>query len=186
MLILDASFRAFLLTISVQTQLRLDAFFRMEQQEKHAIRSQRLRRAVTCMKRKEREGEEDEEEETPSPPRSKRGTAASKSPKSGEEERTTEAEGGFLGSEFIFEPRRSPVKDVSSTPQESSSVKAPPSARTQRRGSSSSSSGDNSDGGDTVAMVTARSVFDGSRRGRKAKSARGRGSARGKGKGRKV
>lgn len=190
MLKVNTSFRALLLTILVQTQLRIDAFFRMEQQEKHTIRSQRLRRAVTCMKRKEREGEEEEEEEeeeTPSPPRSKRGTAASKSPKTGEEEeRRAEEGGGFLGSESIFEPRRSPLKDVSSSAQESISVKAPPSARTQRARSSSSGSGDDSDGGDAVAMVTARSVFDGSRRGCKAKSIRGRGSVRGKGKGKKV
>uniref|UniRef100_A0A3B5KU53 Excision repair cross-complementation group 5 n=1 Tax=Xiphophorus couchianus TaxID=32473 RepID=A0A3B5KU53_9TELE len=46
-----------------QTQLRIDSFFRLEQQEKQAIRSQRLRRAVTCMKRKEREGGEGESSE---------------------------------------------------------------------------------------------------------------------------
>ncbi|XP_045062722.1 LOW QUALITY PROTEIN: DNA excision repair protein ERCC-5 [Coregonus clupeaformis] len=40
-----------------QTQLRIDSFFRLEQQERQAIKSQRLRRAVTCMKRKEREEE---------------------------------------------------------------------------------------------------------------------------------
>uniref|UniRef100_UPI001EAF37D5 DNA excision repair protein ERCC-5 homolog n=1 Tax=Oncorhynchus gorbuscha TaxID=8017 RepID=UPI001EAF37D5 len=38
-----------------QTQLRIDSFFRLEQQERQAIKSQRLRRAVTCIKRKERE-----------------------------------------------------------------------------------------------------------------------------------
>ncbi|XP_060681773.1 DNA excision repair protein ERCC-5 isoform X2 [Hemiscyllium ocellatum] len=38
-----------------QSQLRIDSFFRMEQHEKQAIRSQRLRRAVTCMLRKEQE-----------------------------------------------------------------------------------------------------------------------------------
>lgn len=38
-----------------QTQLRIDSFFRMEQREKLAIKSQRLRRAVTCMRRKEKE-----------------------------------------------------------------------------------------------------------------------------------
>ncbi|XP_043548605.1 DNA excision repair protein ERCC-5 [Chiloscyllium plagiosum] len=36
-----------------QSQLRIDSFFRMEQHEKQAIKSQRLRRAVTCMLRKE-------------------------------------------------------------------------------------------------------------------------------------
>lgn len=143
------------------------------------------------MKRKEREGgeyqEEDSEEEMPSPSKCKRGKAASKSPKRGgeREERRTEAGGGFLGSEVIFEPCRTPPKDVSSAGQESLSVKVPQSTATppQRR---SSSSGEDSDGGDEVAMVTARSVFEGSRRGRGAKSARGRGGIRGKGRGKKL
>ncbi|NXW34869.1 ERCC5 protein, partial [Phaetusa simplex] len=38
-----------------QTQLRIDSFFRLAQHEKQAIKSQRLRRAVTCLKRKEQE-----------------------------------------------------------------------------------------------------------------------------------
>ncbi|KAF6083985.1 ERCC excision repair 5, endonuclease [Phyllostomus discolor] len=41
-----------------QTQLRIDSFFRLAQQEKQdtkGIKSQRLNRAVTCMLRKERE-----------------------------------------------------------------------------------------------------------------------------------
>ncbi|NXN47720.1 ERCC5 protein, partial [Rhinoptilus africanus] len=41
-----------------QTQLRIDSFFRLEQYEKQAIKSQRLRRAVTCLKRKEQEADE--------------------------------------------------------------------------------------------------------------------------------
>uniref|UniRef100_A0ACB8FJA2 Uncharacterized protein n=1 Tax=Sphaerodactylus townsendi TaxID=933632 RepID=A0ACB8FJA2_9SAUR len=43
-----------------QTQLRIDSFFRLAQQEKQAIKSQRLRRAVTCMRRKEKDEEESE------------------------------------------------------------------------------------------------------------------------------
>ncbi|XP_066476344.1 DNA excision repair protein ERCC-5 [Tiliqua scincoides] len=43
-----------------QSQLRIDSFFRLAQQEKQAIRSQRVRRAVTCMRRKEKEEEESE------------------------------------------------------------------------------------------------------------------------------
>ncbi|XP_035538225.1 DNA repair protein complementing XP-G cells homolog [Morone saxatilis] len=179
-----------------QTQLRIDSFFRMEQQEKQAIRSQRLRRAVTCMKRKEREGgeeeEEDSEEEMPSPSKSKKGKAASKSPKKGgggerEEERSA-AGGGFLGSEVIVEPPLTSLKEVSSTSQEPLSVKIPQSAQTlsQRASRSSSTSDEDSDGGGEVAMVTARSVFEGSRRGRGTKSARGRGSVRGKGRGKKL
>lgn len=146
------------------------------------------------MKRKEREGgedeEEDSEEEMPSPSKCKRGKAASKSPKRGgeREERRTEAEGGFMGSEVIFEPCRTPLKDVSSAGQESLSVKVPQSTTTlpQMARRSSSSSGEDSDGGDEVAMVTARSVFEGNRRSRGAKSTRGRGSIRGKGRGKKL
>ncbi|TDH16934.1 hypothetical protein EPR50_G00003250 [Perca flavescens] len=178
-----------------QTQLRIDSFFRMEQQEKQTIRSQRLRRAVTCLKRKEREEgeeEEDSEEEMPSPSKSKKGKEANRSPKKGagggerEEERTV-AGGGFLGSEGIV---RSPLKEVSSTSQESLSGKTvPQSTKTvpqRARRSSSSSSGEDSDGGGEVAMVTARSVFEGSRRGSGARSTRGRGSTRGKGRAKKL
>ncbi|XP_034971159.2 DNA excision repair protein ERCC-5 [Zootoca vivipara] len=43
-----------------QTQLRIDSFFRSAQHEKQAIKSQRLRRAVTCMRRKEKEEEQNE------------------------------------------------------------------------------------------------------------------------------
>uniref|UniRef100_F7AZS7 DNA excision repair protein ERCC-5 n=1 Tax=Callithrix jacchus TaxID=9483 RepID=F7AZS7_CALJA len=48
-----------------QTQLRIDSFFRLAQQEKEdakRIRSQRLKRAVTCMLRKEREAAASETE----------------------------------------------------------------------------------------------------------------------------
>ncbi|XP_039600613.1 DNA repair protein complementing XP-G cells homolog isoform X2 [Polypterus senegalus] len=46
-----------------QTQLRIDSFFRLEQHEKQAIKSQRLRRAVTCLKRKKWEGKVDDDDE---------------------------------------------------------------------------------------------------------------------------
>ncbi|XP_031702386.1 DNA repair protein complementing XP-G cells homolog [Anarrhichthys ocellatus] len=183
-----------------QTQLRIDSFFRMEQQEKQAIRSQRLRRAVTCLKRKERKGgeeEEDSDEESPSPSKTKKGKAASKSLKKGGgggggkgegEEKTSVAGGGFLGSEVIVESPLPSLKDVSSTNQESVSVKAvpQPTKAVPRWARRSSSSSEDSDRGGEVAMVTARSVFEGSRRGRGAKSTRGRGSKRGKGRGKKL
>ncbi|XP_069381394.1 DNA excision repair protein ERCC-5 homolog isoform X2 [Paralichthys olivaceus] len=170
-----------------QTQLRIDSFFRMEQHEKQTIRSQRLRRAVTCMKRKERgEGEEDSEEEMPSPIKSKRGKEASKDSKKGGEKETERAVagGGFVGSEVTDESPHTSLKDVSSINHESISVKSVSQASKtpprKVRSSSSSSSGDDSDGGVEVAMVTARSVFEGSARGRKAKNTRGRGRGRGK------
>ncbi|XP_027741436.1 DNA repair protein complementing XP-G cells [Empidonax traillii] len=47
-----------------QTQLRIDSFFRLEQHEKLAIKSQRLRRAVTCLKRKEKEADDEIREAT--------------------------------------------------------------------------------------------------------------------------
>lgn len=157
----------------------------MEQQEKQAIRSQRLRRAVTCMKRKDREGGEEEEgdgeEEMHSPSRSKRGKAASKSPKKD----GRSVSGGFLGSEMIVES--SSLEDVSSTSPESLPVKtALPSMKTVPQGvkRSSSSSGEDSDGGSEIAMVTARSVFEGSRRGRGTKSTRGK--TRGQGRRKKL
>uniref|UniRef100_A0A8C6YEC2 DNA repair protein complementing XP-G cells n=1 Tax=Naja naja TaxID=35670 RepID=A0A8C6YEC2_NAJNA len=46
-----------------QTQLRIDSFFRLAQHEKQAIKSQRVRRAVTCMRRKEKEEEDSEVQE---------------------------------------------------------------------------------------------------------------------------
>lgn len=166
----------------------------MEQQEKQAIRSQRLRRAVTCMKRKEREGGEEEEgqseEEMPSPSKSKKVKAARKSPKRGGGEREEErsmAGGGFLGSEVIVEPLLT-SQDVNSTSQETLSARVPQSTHSgpqRARRSSSSSSGEGSDSGGEVSMVTARSVFEGGRRGRGAKSTR-RGSMRGKGRGKKL
>uniref|UniRef100_A0A7N6FB40 Excision repair cross-complementation group 5 n=1 Tax=Anabas testudineus TaxID=64144 RepID=A0A7N6FB40_ANATE len=161
-----------------QTQLRIDSFFRMEQQEKQTIRSQRLRRAVTCLKRKEREGR-----------RRGRGRkiAASKSPKKDggdKEDKNSVAGGGFLGSEVTVESPLKSLKDVSSTSHESLSAKAAPlSTKTEPPAvKSSSSSGEDSDGGVEVAMVTARSVFESSRRGRGAKSTRGgvRGGQRGR------
>lgn len=161
----------------------------MEQQEKQAIHSQRLRRAVTCMKRKEREGGEDEEgdeEEMPSPAEpKKRARAANRSPKRGGE--GTAAGGGFLGSEVTFEPCPAPLRDVGSSKQEtpSGNVRQPTAAQAQRsrKSSSSDDDSDSDDGGGGVAMVTARPVFEGSRRGRRGKSTRGRGSVRGRGRG---
>ncbi|XP_029953206.1 DNA repair protein complementing XP-G cells [Salarias fasciatus] len=170
-----------------QTQLRIDSFFRLEQQEKQAIRSQRLRRAVTCMKRKERGGggeeDEDSEEEMSSPSKSEKGSV--KKRKGEKEEEKPAAGGGFLGSEMTPEsPLKSLVDGGGGGGQESVTVK-PASQADQslsvRTRNSSSSSGDDSDGGPKVAMVTARSVFEGSNRGRRVRSARGRGSTRGRG-----
>ncbi|XP_072236862.1 DNA excision repair protein ERCC-5 homolog isoform X1 [Leuresthes tenuis] len=176
---------------SQQTQLRIDSFFRMEQQEKQAIRSQRLRRAVTCLKRKEREGGEDEdsEEEMPSPSKSSKESLKNSEGQKAEERSL--AGGGFVASDVIVESPLTSLTDVCSTVQESLSVKAVPQPtktlpQRARQNSSSSSSGEDSDDGREVAMVTARSVFEANRRGRGAKGTRGRGSMRGKGRGKKL
>ncbi|XP_028999263.1 DNA excision repair protein ERCC-5 [Betta splendens] len=170
-----------------QTQLRIDSFFRMEQQDKQTIRSQRLRRAVACLKRKEEGGEKDDEE-THRPSKSKRVKAANKSKKGGDkekEEETSVAGGGFLGSEVTEKSPLKCLEDVNSTSQESRSVKAlPQPSKTLPVGvGSSSSSGEDSDGGGEVATVTARSVFESSRRGRGAKTSRGRNKTGKKGRG---
>ncbi|XP_061565921.1 DNA excision repair protein ERCC-5 homolog [Cololabis saira] len=172
---------------SHQTQLRIDSFFHLEQQEKQAIRSQRLRRAVTCLKRKERDGGGDEgsEEETHSPTKSNR-----ESVKNGQEERSVPGR-GFLCPEPVRESPLTSVAGVCSPGRESCSGKAVPQPakslpqRSKRNSSSSSSSDEDNDGDGKVAMVTARSVFQGNRRGRGAKGTRGRGSTRGKGRGKK-
>ncbi|KAJ0002315.1 hypothetical protein NQD34_002111 [Periophthalmus magnuspinnatus] len=172
-----------------QTQLRIDSFFRMELHEKQAIRSQRLRRAVTCMKRKEREGEGDEgeedEEETISPSKSKKNSSSSPTP----EQRTVASGGGFLASQMTFEPTFSPSTDNDKRTVEPSNEKTniSPQKNIKIRRSSSSSSSEESDADEKVAMVVAKSVFEGSRRGRGAKSTRGRGrgATRGNAKGKK-
>lgn len=170
----------------------------MEQQEKQVIHSQRLRRAVICMKRKDREddgedGEESEDETpTPTPSKSRRGKAAAAAREGEREERRSEVGGGggFLGSADVIEPCREPVMDVSLAGQEEClPVAPPPSSASQpqksrrSRSSSSSSSEEDSYGSKGVAMVTARSIFT-SGRGGMAKRARQRGGVRGKGKGR--
>lgn len=167
--------------------MRIDSFFHMAQREKSALRSQRLRRAVTCMKRKEREGGEDEEEsreeESASPSKSKRGKTASESSDGKPGGGRTVAGGGFLGSEAAAEP----LMEVRCTRLVSRSGNGPQSAdtppqRAAKSNNSSSSSGDDSDGGREVAMVTARSVFESGRRDCRGKNTRGRGNARGRAK----
>ncbi|PWA18895.1 hypothetical protein CCH79_00005003 [Gambusia affinis] len=162
-----------------QTQLRIDSFFRLEQQEKQAIRSQRLRRAVTCMKRKEREGGEDDssEEELPSPSKSKKGSL--KNTEGQKEEEPPAGGGGFLAPKTNSESPFTSLRDFCSPGQESFTTTAPHQStkklpqKASRKSSSSSS--EDSDEGRGVAMVTARSVFEANRRGRGGKRTRGRG-----------
>lgn len=161
----------------------------MAQREKSALRSQRLRRAVTCMKRKERGGggdeEESGEEDSESPSKPKRGKTASRNSDGKPDGGRTVAGGGFLGSETTAEPLvevgcSGPASRSGSRPQ--SAVTPPQRAGKSSNSSSSSSSGDDSDGGREVAMVTARSVFEIGRRDCRGKNARGRGTGRGRAK----
>ncbi|XP_061526161.1 DNA excision repair protein ERCC-5 [Phycodurus eques] len=164
-----------------QTQMRIDAFFRMEQQEKQVIRSQRLRRAITCIKRKENEdGDVESDEEIASPSKSKKGKTIEQGQKKAENQKMRElagcvGRGGFLGSEEIGETVITSLNDVSCTRQESHLTKANKTVPQHMRQSSSSSGEDSEDNYDKVAMVTAQSVFKGSMRGRGNKSRRGRG-----------
>ncbi|XP_048862354.1 DNA excision repair protein ERCC-5 isoform X3 [Brienomyrus brachyistius] len=153
-----------------QTQLRIDSFFRLEQQERQAIQSQRLRRAVTCLKRKEQEDEEDGGNDEGCPP--------SKAEKADVEGTRDEGwAGGFmvmadsvpsLGGEEegcgIMQSEEQPP-----TPE------AKPKLSPLRAGpGSSSSSGDDSDADVRVTMVTARSVFENKPRGRGRRGVRGK------------
>ncbi|XP_057187691.1 DNA excision repair protein ERCC-5 homolog isoform X1 [Triplophysa rosa] len=141
-----------------QTQLRIDSFFRLEQQERQCIRSQRLRRAVTCLKRKERE-EEDDEEPSPS--------------KAGKDEsgiQRAPLSGGFMGSS-------TDVPEETTWDGKASGVTRDRKQVMMRAACSSSSSEDEAERGRGVAMVIARSVFfEGKTRGRgKRTGGRGRG-----------
>ncbi|XP_059408282.1 DNA excision repair protein ERCC-5 homolog [Carassius carassius] len=137
---------------SQQTQLRIDSFFRLEQQERQSIHSQRLRRAVTCLKRKEREEEEEEEESSPS----KKGRNGASQP-DGIPATTGPLAGGFIGSVCHL---NTPADTLDETRGGVMSLMS------SRAESSSSSSEDDAEYGKGVAMVTARSVFEGKTRGR--------------------
>uniref|UniRef100_A0A673GLQ7 DNA repair protein complementing XP-G cells n=1 Tax=Sinocyclocheilus rhinocerous TaxID=307959 RepID=A0A673GLQ7_9TELE len=145
---------------SQQTQLRIDSFFRLEQQERQSIHSQRLRRAVTCLKRKEREEEEEEQESSPS----KKGRNGASQP-DGAPATAGPLVGGFIGPVFHL---NSPADTLDETRGGVVSLMS------SRAESSSSSSEDDAEYGKGVAMVTARSVFEGKTRGRGKRGGRGR------------
>ncbi|XP_018614498.1 DNA repair protein complementing XP-G cells homolog isoform X2 [Scleropages formosus] len=153
-----------------QKQLRIDSFFRLEQQERQVIRSQRLRRAVTCLKRKEEEEENSMEEGACSPVKAKN----MKSTETKAEGSATWG-GGFLASQDVIpnfggdEERTTEGSETLHTPPEAKSKLSPIKA-----GRSSSSSEGDSDTDIGVAMVTARSVFENKPRGRGRRSGRGR------------
>ncbi|KAI4894631.1 hypothetical protein NFI96_011391, partial [Prochilodus magdalenae] len=168
-----------------QTQLRIDSFFRLEQQEKQAIRSQRLRRAVTCLKRKEREGGSDEEE---SDEDEKQVSPVKKGKKENAKEGDTNSTatgafgGGFIGSDVHTDILEDKIEDdecsgsVSRVPEEKQPTPSQ-SKPSKVDSTSSSSSEDERENSYGAAMVTARSVFEGKTGGR----GRGRGRRGGRG-----
>ncbi|XP_055461384.1 DNA excision repair protein ERCC-5 [Psammomys obesus] len=162
-----------------QTQLRIDSFFRLAQQEKQDakhIKSQRLSRAVTCMLRKEREEAASELEKEID--EAKGETQKRSLPNPGEtsvpKRRRPSGNGGFLGAPCLSES----AGESSSEDAESSSVMSAQQRRSaesstvscsdlpdlQPRGrdghmSTSSSSEDDGDKAKAV-LVTARPVFE--------------------------
>ncbi|XP_058236320.1 DNA excision repair protein ERCC-5 isoform X1 [Hemibagrus wyckioides] len=161
-----------------QTQLRIDSFFRLEQQERQAIRSQRLRRAVTCLKRKERDGADNEaessEDEKVSPV---------KKGKNAKEKETDVTPAGLFGGGFIGLD----MSMSSNSPEEKVIVgeieKQPETVKSDlpkaESSSSSSSSEDELEHKNKATMVTARSVFEGITRARGRRGGRGgRGKAK--------
>ncbi|XP_066401257.1 DNA excision repair protein ERCC-5 [Molothrus aeneus] len=169
-----------------QTQLRIDSFFRLEQHEKQAIKSQRLRRAVTCLKRKEKEEEDDEIQEAtavmemelkqPGKRKGERTTgranqAAATKVQSGKRRKQSDSRkeflygGGFVGNLHLSETssdssvEESKGRDLGKSKRRKN-MSATDSADHKEKKGCSSSSGEDEDLGNVV-MVTAKPVFEG-------------------------
>ncbi|XP_013208933.1 DNA repair protein complementing XP-G cells [Microtus ochrogaster] len=166
-----------------QTQLRIDSFFRLAQQEKQDakhIKSQRLNRAVTCMLRKGREeaaGELEKEIGTldkakgNTPKRSLTSPRETSDPK----RRRSSGSGGFLGDPYLSESPGDSGEDAESSSemcaQQRRTAESPkvrhsdlPSVEREAHGrdvSAVSTSSSSEDDGDEVkaVLVTARPVF---------------------------
>ncbi|NXC48202.1 ERCC5 protein, partial [Penelope pileata] len=180
-----------------QTQLRIDSFFRLAQHEKQAIKSQRLRRAVTCLKRKEKEEADEIQEATAVMEKDlkqheeRKGgstsgctnhqamateTQSGKRKKHSGSRKEPLYQGGFVGSLHLSETS----SDSSAEESESRALdkrkkrklvsKTETADRKEKKGYSSSSGEDEEMG--NVVMVTAKSVFEG--RKQKSRSKRGR------------
>ncbi|XP_071311312.1 DNA excision repair protein ERCC-5 [Agelaius tricolor] len=179
-----------------QTQLRIDSFFRLEQHEKQAIKSQRLRRAVTCLKRKEKEEEDDEIQEAtavmemelkqPGKRKGERTTgranqAAATKVQSGKRRKQSDSRkeflygGGFVGNLHLSETssdssvEESKGRDLGKSKRRKN-MSATETADHKEKKGCSSSSGEDEDLGNVV-MVTAKPVFEG--RKKKSRSKRG-------------
>ncbi|XP_054980127.1 DNA excision repair protein ERCC-5 [Sorex araneus] len=157
-----------------QTQLRIDSFLRVAEQERRDARgirgrSRRLDRAVTCLRRKEREGAGAEPEPEPEPEPGPRSRGAKR------------ARGGFLGatcpSPASSSSDEGPARDTG-RPTPPAAPPAPPRSPPRRApaGSTSSSSGEDEEPAGR-GLVTARPVFAAKRR-KRGGATRGRRGAR--------
>ncbi|XP_018432104.1 PREDICTED: DNA repair protein complementing XP-G cells homolog [Nanorana parkeri] len=178
-----------------QTQLRIDSFLRIERHEAHTLKSQRLRRAVTCMKRKEKDSETAEVEEATAllekDDGNQKGAKSCKSGKKKLSKKMNEAEpespntvcveGGFIGSGLR---PMSPDNKNSSTSSDSDS-EANSDARCNRGPKTSKDSmaapllkrdnvetSSSSENEEKVVLVTAKPVFQG--KNKKPRTVRGR------------
>ncbi|XP_059691506.1 DNA excision repair protein ERCC-5 [Gavia stellata] len=180
-----------------QTQLRIDSFFRLAQHEKLAIKSQRLRRAVTCLKRKEKEEANEIREATAvmeielkqHEERKGEGTtgcanhqAVATEVQSGKRRKHSDSRkeylygGGFIGNLHLSETSSdSSVEELESRDlgkgKKRKNVSAMETADHKEKKGCSSSSGEDEQLGNVV-MVTAKPVFEG--RKKKSQSKRGR------------
>lgn len=165
-----------------QTQLRIDAFFRLAQQEKQDakhIKSQRLNRAVTCMLRKEKEeaaGELEKEIDTLDRAKGKTPKRNLKSPRDTPDpkRRRSSGSGGFMGDPYLSESPEDSGEDAESSSEMCAQQRTAESPKVSRsdlpsveraahgRGESAvSTSSSSEDDGDRVkaVLVTARPVF---------------------------
>ncbi|XP_020439156.2 DNA repair protein complementing XP-G cells-like isoform X2 [Corvus cornix cornix] len=169
-----------------QTQLRIDSFFRLEQHEKQAIKSQRLRRAVTCLKRKEKEADDEiqetatavtEVELTQPGKRKGEGTAGGANQavatkvQSGKRRKHSDSRkeflygGGFVGNLHLSETssdssvEESKGRDLGKSKRRKN-MSATETGDLKEKKGCSSSSGEDEDLGNVV-MVTAKPVFEG-------------------------
>ncbi|XP_040984648.1 DNA repair protein complementing XP-G cells-like isoform X1 [Aquila chrysaetos chrysaetos] len=181
-----------------QTQLRIDSFFRLAQHEKQAIKSQRLRRAVTCLKRKGKEEEADEIREATAvmeieikqrEEKKGEGTAGcanhqavAMEVQSGKRRKHSDFRkehiygGGFIGNLHLSETssdssvEESESRDLGKSRKRKNVSAMEATDCKEKKGCSSSSSEDEELG--SVAMVTAKPVFEG--RKKKSQSKKGR------------
>ncbi|NXE11583.1 ERCC5 protein, partial [Lophotis ruficrista] len=179
-----------------QTQLRIDTFFRIAQHEKQAIKSQRLRRAVTCLKRKEKEEADEIQEATAvaeielkqHEQRKGKGTAgcanhqaAATEVQSGKRRKYSDSRkeplygGGFVGNLHLSETssdssvEQSESRDLDKSKRRKNISAMETGDHKEKKGCSSSSGEDEELG--NVVMVTAKPVFEG--RKKKSQSKRG-------------